>query len=77
MTARIGPGRAQEARKSASEAIMAALYGVLEPIYQSRGLILSVEVTELDGAGMTRRNFLRERASKLVGSKGKSGCPKP
>jgi 5-carboxymethyl-2-hydroxymuconate isomerase len=62
VTARIGPGRTQEARKAASEAIMAALYGALEPIYHSRGLILSVEVTELDGAGMTRRNSLRERA---------------
>lgn len=73
VTARIGPRRTQKARKSASEAIMAALYGALESIYQSRGLIFSVEVTELDGAGMTRRNSLREH----VGSKGKSGCPKP
>ncbi len=62
VTARIGPGRTQEARKAASEAIMAALYGALEPVYRNRGLILSVEVTELDGAGMTRRNSLRERA---------------
>jgi 5-carboxymethyl-2-hydroxymuconate isomerase len=62
VTARIGPGRSQEARKSASEAIMTALNGALEPIYRGRGLILSVEVTELDGAGMTRRNSLRERA---------------
>ena len=63
VTARIGPGRTQEARKAASEAIMAALYGALAPIYHSRGVILSVEVTELDGAGMTRRNSLRERAA--------------
>jgi 5-carboxymethyl-2-hydroxymuconate isomerase len=62
VTARIGPGRTQEARKAASEAIMAALYGALEPVYGNRGLVLSVEVTELDGAGMTRRNSLRERA---------------
>ncbi len=62
VTARIGPGRTQEARKAASEAIMAALFRALEPIYPSRGLILSVEVTELDGAGMTRRNSLREHA---------------
>lgn len=61
VTARIGPGRSQEARKAASEAIMAALYGALEAIYSARGLLLSVEVTELDGAGMTRRNSLRER----------------
>ena len=63
VTARIAPGCTQEARKAASEAIMAALYGALAPIYRSRGLILSVEVTELDGAGMTCRNSLRERAS--------------
>jgi len=61
VTARIGPGRSQQARKAASEAIMDSLYVVVEPIYQARGLLLSVEVTELDGAGMTRRNSLRER----------------
>jgi len=61
VTARIGPGRTQEARKAASEGIMAALSAAVEPIYQTRGLLLSVEVTELDGAGMTRRNSLRER----------------
>jgi 5-carboxymethyl-2-hydroxymuconate isomerase len=62
VTARIGPGRTPEARKAASEAIMAALYGAVEPIYKSRGLILSVEVTELDGPSMSRRNSFRERA---------------
>jgi 5-carboxymethyl-2-hydroxymuconate isomerase len=61
VTARIGPGRTVEARKAASEAMMAALYEIVEPIYQSRGLLLSVEVTELDGVAMTRRNSLRER----------------
>jgi len=61
VTGRIGPGRSQEARKAASEAIMAALFDAVEPIYQSRRLLLSVEVTEFDGAGMTRRNSLRER----------------
>ena len=62
MTARIGPGRTAQARKAASEAIMAALYGLLDPIYRSRGLLLSVEVTELDNSAMTRRNSLREHA---------------
>ena len=61
VTARIGPGRTLEARKAAGEAMMAALYRVVEPIYQSRGLLISVEVTELDGPAMTRRNSLRER----------------
>jgi 5-carboxymethyl-2-hydroxymuconate isomerase len=61
VTARIAPGRPLVARQAASEAIMAALYRVLEPIYHSRGLALSVEVTELDAAAMTRRNSLRER----------------
>jgi 5-carboxymethyl-2-hydroxymuconate isomerase len=61
VTARIGAGRPPQARKAAGEAMMAALYQIVEPIYQSRGLILSVEVTELDGAGMTRRNSLRQR----------------
>ena len=62
VTARIGPGRDAATRKAASEAIMAALYQALEPIYRRRGLALSVEVTELDAGGMTRRNNLRERA---------------
>ena len=38
---------------------MAALYDVVEPVYLSRGLALSVEVTELDASAMTRRNGLR------------------
>lgn len=63
VTARIGSGRTLEARKAAGEAIMTALYSVVERIYQSRGLLLSVEVTELDGAAMNRRNSLRERQS--------------
>ena len=62
VTARIGPGRSEQARKAASEAIMAALFAAVEAIYQTRGLVLSVEVTELDAGGMTRRNGLRERA---------------
>ena len=61
VTARIGPGRSVEARKAASQAIMDALHAAVEPIYRSRGLVLSVEVTELDAGGMTRKNGLRER----------------
>jgi 5-carboxymethyl-2-hydroxymuconate isomerase len=64
VTARIGPGRSVAERKTASEAIMAALYAELEAVYQTRGLVLSAEVTELDGAAMTRRNGLRERAER-------------
>ncbi|HYA72264.1 MAG TPA: 5-carboxymethyl-2-hydroxymuconate isomerase [Roseiarcus sp.] len=64
VTARVGPGRDSATRKAASEAIMAALYRVVEPIYRRRGLALSVEVTELDAAGMTRRNNLRARAAR-------------
>jgi 5-carboxymethyl-2-hydroxymuconate isomerase len=60
VTARIGPGRDQETRTAASQTLMAALYAAVEPIYQRRGLALSVEVTELDGLGMTRKNNLRD-----------------
>lgn len=63
VTARIAPGRELAARKAASEAIMAALYAAVEPIYATRGLSLSVEVTELDPTAMTRRNSLRDRAA--------------
>lgn len=62
VTARIGPGRTLEARRAASEAMLAALSHALEDVYQRRGLALSVEVTELDASAMTRRNGLRERA---------------
>ena len=61
VTVRIAPGRTKRARQAASEAIMAALYDVVEPVYLSRSLALSVEVTELDASAMTRRNGLRER----------------
>ncbi len=67
VTARIAPGRDLAARQAASEAIMAALYQALEPIYRRRGLALSVEVSELDAGGMTRRNNLRERARAAKG----------
>ena len=63
VTARIGPGRTLAERKAASEAIMKALHETVASIYESRGLLLSVEVAELDGAAMTRRNSLRERAA--------------
>jgi 5-carboxymethyl-2-hydroxymuconate isomerase len=63
VTARIGQGRSLEQRQAASQAIMAALHEAVKPIYESRGLLLSVEVTELDSPAMTRRNSLRERAA--------------
>jgi 5-carboxymethyl-2-hydroxymuconate isomerase len=63
VTARIGQGRSLEQRQAASKAIMTALYEAVKPIYQSRGLLLSVEVGELDSPAMTRRNSLRERAT--------------
>jgi len=63
VTARIGHGRTLAQRRAASEAILAALYEAVRPIYESRGLLLSVEVTELDSQAMTRRNSLRERAA--------------
>jgi 5-carboxymethyl-2-hydroxymuconate isomerase len=66
VTARIGQGRSLEQRHAASQAILAALYEAVKPIYESRGLLLSVEVGELDSPAMTRRNSLRER----VGQKG-------
>ena len=63
VTARIGQGRSLELRQAASRAIMAALHEAVRPIYESRGLLLSVEVTEIDSPAMTRRNSLRERAA--------------
>jgi 5-carboxymethyl-2-hydroxymuconate isomerase len=63
VTARIAPGRTLEARRQASQAILEALNGELESVYSSRGLLLSVEVTELDDSAVTRRNGLRERAA--------------
>ena len=62
VTARIAPGRSLAARQQASQAIFDALNAELESVYKRRGLLLSVEVTELDASAMTRRNSLRERA---------------
>jgi 5-carboxymethyl-2-hydroxymuconate isomerase len=64
VTARIGPGRTVEQRKAASQRIMAALYLLLGETYERRGLLLSVEVSELDSSAMTRRNSLRERSAR-------------
>ena len=64
VTIRIGPGRDAATRKAASEAVMTALFYATADIYERRGLALSVEVTELDDAGMTRRNNLRDRAKR-------------
>ena len=61
VTIRIGPGRDVATRKAASDAVMDALVAATGAIYQRRGLALSVEVTELDDAGMTRRSNLRDR----------------
>lgn len=68
VTIRIGPGRSAATRKAASEAVMDALHGAVADIYRRRGLALSVEVTELDDAGMTRKNNLRDRAKARIQS---------
>lgn len=61
VTMRIGPGRDARTRKQASEAIMMALSDALADVFPKRGLGLSVEVTELDDSGMTRKNNLHQR----------------
>jgi 5-carboxymethyl-2-hydroxymuconate isomerase len=48
VVARIAPGRPIEKRKALGEALLATASKRLEPVFNSRGLSLSIEVQELD-----------------------------
>ena len=61
VTIRIGPGRDAATRKAASEQVAGQLAEALAEAFERRGLALSVEVCELDDAGMTRKNNLHAR----------------
>ncbi len=59
--ARIGQGRDAETRKRVAEQLMEALDKQTTHIYQQRGLGLTVEVQEIDGAASLKKNNLHER----------------
>jgi 5-carboxymethyl-2-hydroxymuconate isomerase len=61
VVARIAPGRPIEKRKALGEALLATASKRLEPVFNSRGLSLSIEVQELDEQLTFRKNNLHER----------------
>lgn len=67
VTIRIGPGRDAAIRKRISGAVMEALAAAIGPVFDCRGMGLSVEVAELDDGGMTRRNNLHARMRAKAG----------
>lgn len=66
LTARIGAGRTDDAKRAAGEQIFAALCAGLDDAYLSRPLAISFEIAEIDPALSFRRNnlhrILEERA---------------
>jgi 5-carboxymethyl-2-hydroxymuconate isomerase len=69
VTIRIGPGRDAATRKAVSEQVAGRLAEALGDAFGQRGLALSVEVCELDDAGMSRKNNLHARMrAKAAGS---------
>ena len=63
VVARIGEGRDAAIRKRVASALMAALEAETAEAFRSRGLGLTVEVQEIDGAASLKTNNLHERLS--------------
>lgn len=56
---RLAPGRSQEVRKAAGEALFAALCEFLEPTYSTSPLAISCEIQEIDAELRWKQNNLR------------------
>lgn len=56
---RLAPGRSQEVRKAAGEALFAALCEFLEPTYSTSPLAISYEIQEIDAELRWKQNNLR------------------
>ncbi len=61
LTARIGHGRDADTRRRAAEALFEVLCSHLQPMFDSRGLGVSLEVVEIDPVTSMKRNNLHER----------------
>ncbi|MGH8246221.1 MAG: 5-carboxymethyl-2-hydroxymuconate Delta-isomerase [Gammaproteobacteria bacterium] len=61
MSVRMGHGRTLETRKAVGEKLFAALTGFLAPIFGSRPLGISFEISELDPDLNFKKNNIHER----------------
>lgn len=64
---RIGPGRDLDTRKSACEAIFAAVRQHLAPLYEALPLGVSLDMQDIDPVLRYRQNNLHEYAAKRLG----------
>ena len=64
ISARIGEGRDAPTRKRVADALMSVLKRETEGAFRKRGLALSVEVQEIDGAASVKHNNLHERLAR-------------
>jgi 5-carboxymethyl-2-hydroxymuconate isomerase len=64
VVARIGAGRDAETRRRVAAALMAALEAETATAFASRGLGLTVEVQEIDGAASLKTNNLHDRLAR-------------
>lgn len=62
--ARVGEGRDAATRKRVAATLMAVLEAETAEVFKSRGLGLTVEVQEIDGAASLKTNNLHERIKK-------------
>jgi 5-carboxymethyl-2-hydroxymuconate isomerase len=61
LTARIGQGRTLEVRESVVQALFDVLCSHLDELYAERGLGISIEIQEIEGATSLKKNNLHER----------------
>ena len=61
LQARIGAGRDEATREAAADALFEVLTAHVAPIYDSRGLGISLEIVQIDPVGSRKQNNLHER----------------
>lgn len=61
MTIKVGQGRTTEVRRKAAEKVFATLTAYLKPIYDSRPMGISLELTELDPDLSFKQNNIHQR----------------
>jgi 5-carboxymethyl-2-hydroxymuconate isomerase len=64
LQAKIGAGRTNDQKETASRAIFQALTDYMQPVYESQGLALSFEMTELPVTLKYNHNNLRDYIGK-------------
>ena len=66
---RIGTGRDAATRKSVVDSVLAALSSSLPAAVHARGLALSVEIQEIDEAGVARSNNLHKKLAEAASAR--------